>query len=154
MTDAGFATPTLTLTLAQYERLVGHCLEGFPEEACGLIAGKIDADMEPTGVVGAVYPTRNADASSRTYTVDSRDLLWAMRDAEAHSIELVGVFHSHTHTDAFPSATDIRQAFEPHWVYVLVSLKAAEPVLRAYRVRDGQVAEIPVVVDDRFAATS
>ena len=146
--DPGFADPTLHLSTAQYGTVVAHCYDGLPDEACGLLAGPVGADGEPTGAVSAVYPCVNADASARTYTVDSRDLLHAMRDAESRGEELIGVWHSHTHSDAYPSDTDVRQALEPGWVYVLVSLKHAEPVLRAYRVRDGVVGECEVAVQD------
>ncbi len=139
--DPAFAEPVLRLSEAQYRVVVAHCYDGLPDEACGLLAGAIDADGEPTGVVTTVYPCTNADASARTYTVDSRDLLHAMRDAEGRGEDLIGVWHSHTHSDAYPSDTDVRQAFEPHWLYVLVSLKHAEPVLRTYRIRDGVVSE-------------
>jgi proteasome lid subunit RPN8/RPN11 len=104
---------------------------------------------QPTGLVTAVYPARNADASARTYTVDSRDLLKAMRDAEGRGEELVGVWHSHTHTDPYPSATDVRQAPDPAWLYVLVGLRDGAPELRAYRIRDGEIAEVPVVLESR-----
>lgn len=144
-----FATPTLRLSVGQYEQIVAHCLDGLPDEACGLLAGPVATDGQPTGEVVAVYPAVNADASARTYTVDSRDLIRAMRDAEGRGFELVGVFHSHTHTDAYPSETDVRQAMEPSWLYVLVSLRAADPVLRAYRIRDGGIAEVPVVLEER-----
>jgi proteasome lid subunit RPN8/RPN11 len=141
-----FAVPTLRLSVEQHDRIVAHCFDGLPDEACGLLAGPMTPALEPTGEVTEVYPCVNADASARTYTVDSRDLLRAMRDAEANDVELVGVWHSHTHTDAYPSDTDVRQAMEPGWVYVLVSLKHAEPVVRAYRIRDGAVSEVDVVV--------
>jgi proteasome lid subunit RPN8/RPN11 len=72
-----------------------------------------------------------------------------MRDAEANGDEIVGVWHSHTHTDAYPSTTDVRQAVDPAWAYVIVSLKHGEPVLRAYRIRDGAITEMPVVVADK-----
>ena len=72
-----------------------------------------------------------------TYTVDSRDLLRAGRDAEARGDEIVGCWHSHTHTDAYPSPTDVRQAGGPDWMYVIVSLRDQRPMLRAYRIRDG-----------------
>jgi proteasome lid subunit RPN8/RPN11 len=72
-----------------------------------------------------------------------------MRDAEASGTELVGVWHSHTHTDAYPSDTDVRQAVDPTWVYVVVSLKHGDPVLRAYRIRDGEVVETQVVLENR-----
>ncbi len=58
--------------------------------------------------------------------------------------EIVGVWHSHTHTDAYPSPTDVRQAVDPMWVYVIVSLRDEVPMLRAYRIRDGEIAECQV----------
>jgi len=142
----GFASPTLRLTAEQHDLVVAHCFDGLPDEACGLLSGPITPDLEPTGEVHRVSPCVNADASARTYTVDSRDLLRSMRDAEANDTELIGVWHSHTHTDAYPSDTDVRQAMEPGWVYVLVSLKHAEPVMRAFRIRNGEVAEVDVEV--------
>ncbi|MGQ0824455.1 MAG: Mov34/MPN/PAD-1 family protein [Actinomycetota bacterium] len=144
-----FATPTLRLTESQYRTIVGHCYDGLPDEACGLLTGPM-RDSEPTGVITEARPARNADASARTYTVDSRDLLAAMRVAEATGDEIVGVWHSHTHTDAYPSPTDVRQALDPAWIYVIVSLRAGqEPVLRGYRIRDGEIAEVAVVRDRR-----
>jgi proteasome lid subunit RPN8/RPN11 len=146
--DHAFTLPTLRLTGAQYRTIVAHCYDGLPDEACGLLAGPVETDAEPTGVVSTVYPCTNADASARTYTVDSRELLLAMRDAESRHEDLIGVWHSHTHSDAYPSDTDVRQALEPSWIYVLVSLKHAEPVLRAYRIRDAAIAECEVVLTD------
>ncbi|MCZ7530485.1 MAG: M67 family metallopeptidase [Acidimicrobiia bacterium] len=152
----GFATPTMRLARAHYELVVAHCLDGLPDEACGLFAGPLAQNddggrgdglsTEPTGEITAVYLTTNADASARTYTVDSRELIKAMRDAEKAGGALVGVFHSHTHTDAYPSSTDVRQATYPEWIYALVSLKHPEPVLRAYRIRDGEIAEVAVEI--------
>jgi proteasome lid subunit RPN8/RPN11 len=139
------ATPTLRLTVAQRDLIVAHCFDGLPDEACGLLGGPM-VDGEPTGEVREVYPCRNADESSRTYTVDSRDLLRSMRDAESSGDELIGVWHSHTHSAAYPSATDIRQAVDPAWLYVLVSLQDAETVTRAYRIRDGVVTEVAIDV--------
>jgi proteasome lid subunit RPN8/RPN11 len=111
-----------------------------------MLVGPMDTG-EPTGAVTAVHPCRNADASARTYTVEPRDLLRAMRDAESRGEEIVGVWHSHTHTDAYPSPTDVRQAVDPAWIYVLVSLRHGEPALRAYRIREGVIAEVDVTVD-------
>ena len=146
-----FASPTLRLTRAQYETVLGHCLDGFPDEACGLLSGPFappDADgpARPTGVVTEVHPCRNADASARTYTVDPHDYLRADRAARAVDTEIIGVWHSHTHTDAYPSATDVRKAVDAAWIYAIVSLKYGEPVLRAYRIVDGAIAELGVEV--------
>jgi proteasome lid subunit RPN8/RPN11 len=83
-------------------------------------------------------------ASSRVYTLDPRDHLRAERDAEARGLAIVGVVHSHTHTEAYPSPTDVAQAPDPSWHYVIVSLRAEAPVVRSYRIVDGQVTEEPV----------
>ena len=145
MTGA-FAEPTLRLTQGQYLAIVGHCYDGLPDEACGLMLGPM-VDGEPTGRLTEARPCRNADASARTYTVDPKDMLGAMRAAEASGVEIVGVWHSHTHTDAYPSPTDVRQAVDPAWLYVIVSLRDQAPVLRAYRIRDAQIAEVTVALD-------
>lgn len=85
-------------------------------------------------------------ASAKLYIVHPQDHLLADRDAEAAGLELVGVFHSHTHTDAYPSPTDIAQAPDPGWHYAIVSLRQSVPSLRSYRIVDGTVAEEPVAV--------
>lgn len=140
-------TSVLRLTHAQYETVVSHCFDGFPDEACGLLAGPLDGSSAAgTGEVTAAYPCQNADQSARTYTVDSRDYLRAMRDAESRGTEIIGVWHSHTHTDAYPSPTDVRQAVDPAWWYVIVSLKYGEPVLRAFQIRDESITEVAVEV--------
>jgi [CysO sulfur-carrier protein]-S-L-cysteine hydrolase len=134
----------LTLTETVWRKMVGHAYDGLPEEACGLLAG----DPE-TGHVDVFYPCRNTAASSRVYTVDPHDHLRADRDAEGRGLEIVGVMHSHTHTEAYPSPTDVAQAPDPAWHYVIVSLKRESAVLRSYRIVDGAISEEGVALDGR-----
>lgn len=124
--------------------LVGHAYDGLPDEACGLIAA-------PPGTADVVrfYPCRNAAASSRVYTIDPKDHLRADRDAEDRGLEIVGVVHSHTHTDAYPSPTDVAQAPDPAWHYVIVSLRDVAPMVRSYRIVDGTIEEEPVAAVSR-----
>lgn len=124
-----------------YLQMVAHCITGLPDEACGVLAGD-----PATGSVARLYPTRNASASARVYSVDSRDLLHADRDAERNGMTLIGVFHSHTHTDAYPSPTDVDQAPDPEWHYVVVSLRDTHPVVRSYRIAGGRIEEESVIV--------
>jgi proteasome lid subunit RPN8/RPN11 len=133
----------LVLTQAQLDEVVAACLRAAPQEGCGLVAG----DPE-TGIVRRVYPTRNAARSSRIYTVDPRDHLHVERDAEASGSSVIGVFHSHTHTDPYPSPTDIDQAPDPAWHYVIASLRLEAVSLRSYRIVDGVATEEPVVVTE------
>ena len=123
--------------------MVAHCLAGLPMEACGLIAAVEDASVAR---VSEVYPTANAANSARVYTVEPLDLLKADRAAEAAGMAVLGVWHSHTHTPAYPSPTDIAQAPDPAWHYVLVSLSDVEPVMRSYRIVDGRASEEPLAL--------
>jgi proteasome lid subunit RPN8/RPN11 len=132
----------LRLPAPVYTQIVSHCLSGLPDEGCGLLGGDL-----ATGAVARCYPTRNVAASAKLYTVDPGQHLRADRDAEARGMEIMGVFHSHTHTDAYPSPTDVAQAPDPDWHYVLVSLRDTHPVVRSYRIKGGRVDEEPVIIE-------
>ena len=56
--------------------------------------------------------------------------------------------HSHTHSEPYPSPTDVAQAPDPGWHYVIVSLKRDAPELRSYRIVDGEISEEPVELAD------
>ncbi|MFI5342563.1 MAG: M67 family metallopeptidase, partial [Candidatus Methylomirabilales bacterium] len=71
------------------------------------------------------------------------------RDAESRGLEVIGVYHSHTHTPAYPSPTDVAQAPDPSWHYLIVSLAEDAPVIRSYRIVDGNISEEPVVLEAR-----
>ncbi len=129
----------LSLPKMVHDQMVAHCLTGLPDEACGLLGGDL-----ATGEVVTCYPTRNLAASAKLYTVDPKEHLRADRDAEASGNSIIGVFHSHTHTEAYPSPTDVAQAPDPEWHYVLVSLRDIQPVVRSYRIVDGTITEEPV----------
>jgi proteasome lid subunit RPN8/RPN11 len=130
----------LTITEPVFVALAAHALRGLPEEACGLVAG------EPgTSHVSVFYPCRNVAESSKLYTIDPKDHLRADRDAEDRGLEILGVVHSHTHTDAYPSPTDVAQAPDPNWHYLIVSTKYGDPSLRSFRIVDGNIAEESVV---------
>jgi len=124
-----------------YMEMIGHTLTGLPDEACGLLVGSYGGD-EATHI----FPTTNAAASALIYEIEPKELLAVDRAARALGADIMGVFHSHTHTDAYPSPTDVAQALDPGWHYVLVSLRDTHPVVRSYRIVDGVITEEPVEV--------
>ena len=71
-------------------------MAGLPNEACGLLAGR-------GGRVERFFPMRNADASRYTYRLDPKEQLRVFNHIEEQGLELTGIFHSHTHTEAYPS---------------------------------------------------
>jgi [CysO sulfur-carrier protein]-S-L-cysteine hydrolase len=123
----------LRLSRSAYAGLVGHAYDGLPDEACGLLVG------DPS--------TENEARSSKLYTVPAKEFLRIDRAAGAEGREIIGVVHSHTHTDAYPSPTDVAQAPDPTWHYVIVSLRDDAPVVRSYRIVDENISEERVVVE-------
>jgi proteasome lid subunit RPN8/RPN11 len=129
-----------------YAEIVSSALDGYPLEVCGLVAGPPGADGA-AGDDGAVfYECRNTDESARVYTIDPRDHLAAELDADDHGWELNAVVHSHTHSEPYPSPTDVSAAPDPSWHYVIVSLKRESPEIRSYRIIDGEIISEPLVV--------
>ena len=126
------------------DQMVAHALGEYPLEACGLLAGTVAE--AGTGQVHSLYPTDNVARSARIYEVDPKAMLRADREAGDAGQELIGVYHSHTHTDAKPSPTDVAQAPDPGWHYVLVSLRDTAPSVRSWRIEGGKITEEPVVL--------
>jgi [CysO sulfur-carrier protein]-S-L-cysteine hydrolase len=120
--------------------IVEHGFREFPNEACGLIAG-VD------GSAVKVFTMRNVDESPMSYRLDPNEQLRVTKEIEETGSELWGIYHTHTHTEAYPSETDRDRArwvqpFYPHVYYLLVSLSDRDdPVVRAFRITDGEVAE-------------
>jgi len=138
---------SLRLTSAQLATMVAHCIRCVPEEGCGLFVG------DEHGVVLSVHPTRNEARSAQIYSVDAHDHLRIDREAEDAGLSIIGAFHSHTHTDPWPSPTDVRQAPDPTWHYVVVGLRHETASTRSYRIIDGNIFEEPVVVVDKYNPT-
>ena len=125
----------IELDSALLEEMVEHGLREFPNECCGLIAGE-------DGVPVKVFALRNVEASPASYRLDPKDQLRAFQQIDEEGWDLLGVYHSHTRSEAFPSETDRRLAFYPDARYLVLSLTDRErPVVRVFRILEGEVAE-------------
>jgi len=120
--------------------MVATCIRALPNEGCGLLLGTAE------GIVVDVVPSPNVADSAKIYEIDPKVLLRTYRRAGDEGLEVIGVFHSHTHSAAYPSPTDIRQAPDPAWHYVLISLADVETVVASYRIVDGVVTPEEVIV--------
>jgi len=126
------------------EELIAHALQDEPNECCGMIAGR-------DGVATRILRATNTEASPFMYVMDPREQLDIMDRIDEADEEMLGIYHSHTRSAAYPSRTDVELAFFPLVAYVIVSLSQKEPVIRAYRLTrtapDGQqVDEIPIEI--------
>jgi len=125
----------LSLPQAFIDEMIAHALEDAPDECCGIIAGQ-------NGRATKLFRARNAEASPYRYNVDPKDLFRIHRECEQNGWEFMVIYHSHTASEAYPSATDVRLAFWPETHYVLVSLMDRNrPAVRAFRIEDGRVSE-------------
>ncbi|MXW42745.1 MAG: M67 family metallopeptidase [Acidimicrobiia bacterium] len=135
----------LQLSAEAYWGVIAHAQAAVPLEACGLLAAVQGKDL-----VSEFFPMRNAAESAQLYRLDDAEYLQVEQIADARKLRLVAVMHSHTHTTAYPSPTDVRDAsaFDPFGalLYVIVSLKHVDPVLRCYRIVGGQISEVSVEV--------
>jgi len=122
------------------EEIVSHARAEYPNECCGLLAGE-------DGRAVRVYRMTNADASTASYRLDPKEHLEVFDELEEKRWDLLAIYHSHTHSPAYPSETDRKLAFYPESRYLIVSLAGGEaPDLRAFRIDDGEVAEEEVRV--------
>lgn len=133
--------PVLRLPAAMAEEIVAHAREAAPRECCGVIAGD-------EGGLRRVYRTENVAPGNELYEIDPQALFdLEFRELPARGWSLSAIYHSHPHSPAYPSSTDVSLAGWPDAVYVICSLEDAErPVLRAFRIRDGEIDEAAVEI--------
>ena len=123
--------------------LIEHAQAEYPKECCGLLAG-------PPAEPREIFKLTNIDPDPvMRYNADPKDLKRASDEIYERDWDIVAIYHSHTHTPAYPSQTDVARAFYPGSVYVLVSLQdRAHPDLRAFQIIDGRIDEVPVVTEE------
>jgi len=129
----------LAMTRRTFAEMIGHSYDGYPLEACGLLIGRGDK-------VERFVACTNEAASARVYAIPAKELLRADREADDAGLAIIGVFHSHTHSEPYPSPTDVEQAPDPGWHYVIVSLKREAPETRSYRIVENRIAEERIAV--------
>ena len=130
----------LMLAKRLYDEIVAHCRRQYPKEACGILAGH-------DGVVKQVYPMTNVEGSPIGYSMDPREQLHVEKTMRQRGQRMVGVYHSHTASPAYPSSVDVNLAISPDISYVLVSLKdCAQPDVKSYRITGKTVTEEPVMM--------
>lgn len=126
---------------AVIDAIVEQARRERPLECCGLLIGTGDEVIQSRAA-------RNARASAVAYLVDPRDHFDAIRDARAKGLSVVGAYHSHPRSPAQPSETDIREANDPDFIHVIVSLANEEPQVAAFRMHDGQAIGLPLAIVD------
>ncbi len=136
--DAAHLSPELV------EAIVAHARAEDPNEACGLIVG--DAPAAAGGQPLRFVATRNKAASPYRYEIHPDDLLRLTIETDDADQVFWAIVHSHVRSPAYPSPTDVGLAFYPDALYILVSLAGDQPALGAYRIVDGDIHPVEVLV--------
>jgi [CysO sulfur-carrier protein]-S-L-cysteine hydrolase len=134
-------TPRITITSYVAAAIENAAKKAAPEECCGLLGGT-------SGVVTSAYSLRNESPRPETrYFASPEDLLSAMRGIREAGLTLMGIYHSHPRTRAYPSASDIEMAFYPEAVYFIMSLSACAE-LRAFKINGNGVQELDISIQE------
>ena len=126
------------------QALIDHARAEYPNEMCGIVVG--DGSAADGGRALRWEPTRNRAASPLRYEIHPDDLLRLTIATEDAGEAFWGIAHSHTHSPARPSPTDVGLAFYPDSIYLLVSLAGDEPAITAWRIVDGEIHQVELLV--------
>ena len=130
----------LVLKNADLQKIYEHCEREYPNEACGILAGH-------QGMVKKIYSMTNAEPSPAFYVMDPQEQFRVMKEMRQTRLELVGIYHSHTGSQAYPSATDVSLAYYPEAVYLIVTLLDRKlPASRGFSIIEGKITEVRVEV--------
>lgn len=122
-------------------RIIEHCKRELPNEACGILAGN--------GLkVFKAYEMENVDKSPSSFLMDPKEQIKVFKQIRDLELEMLGIYHSHVCSHAYPSKRDINMAFYPEVSYVIVSLADMDnPKVRSFKIKEGKVTEEEVRIE-------
>ena len=126
---------------AALDAIVAHARAEAPLECCGLLIGSGE-------LIDESHPVENLRRSRVAFEVDPAGHFAAIRKARASNRTVLGAYHSHPLSPAHPSETDVREAHDPEFLHVIVSLRSGEPEVRAYRIRADEVVSVMLQTTD------
>ncbi len=114
--------------------LTEHADKENPNESCAILFGKNDLILE-------VFLTKNIDESSVNFTISNKQLIEGYKIAEEKKLEVIGIFHSHPNSDAYPSNTDKKFMYSNPVVWIIYS--CVNQNFKAYFL-ESDIIEIPI----------
>jgi proteasome lid subunit RPN8/RPN11 len=129
----------IRITKSVYDAIIAHAQNDAPIEACGYLGGK-------DGEASQRYSMTNVDGSAEHFSFDPKEQFAALKEASERKLRLIACYHSHPATPARPSGEDIRLAYDPNISYIIVSLAEQTPVLKSFRIKNGEAENEEVVI--------
>jgi proteasome lid subunit RPN8/RPN11 len=131
---------SIVITEAQKQLLLNHASKWSPNESCAILFGSVEIEKS---IVKEVFLAENIDESPVNFTISNEELLRAYKIAEEKNLDVVGIFHSHPSSDAFPSNIDKKFMYTNPVVWLISSGESNE--LKAFLL-EPDLVEIPVVI--------
>jgi proteasome lid subunit RPN8/RPN11 len=124
------------------DEMVDHARAESPNECCGVLAGS-------NGKVIKLYRTTNSEHSPFRYKIDSVKMLAIYKEIQNKRWQILGVYHSHIHTEAYPSTTDIKSTVLPESIYFIISLSDSDqPIIRGFHIIEGKITEVELRITE------
>ena len=132
------------------DEMIAHSLEENPNECCGILSGTNDTSKK-------LYQITNSANSPYRYLMDPQEFLKADLDTEQNGMDFLAFYHSHTHSPAYPSVTDVRMALQSGYLdvfYILISLEDhSDPQIRAFLIDEaGEISEQQIEITGAIAS--
>jgi [CysO sulfur-carrier protein]-S-L-cysteine hydrolase len=124
---------------AIFQGLIEHARRESPLECCGILGGKGET-------VQRVFELQNVEKSPVRYLMSPQEQLKVFKELERESIEMMAIYHSHPHSIPFPSETDVKMAFYPEVISIIISLKEKNPAVKAFQVCEEAIYPQPIEV--------
>ena len=102
------------------DKLISICEEGFPNEVCGVLIGKIINNNYKISTSMACK-NLNEKRSTDRYALNQKDYIKADKEARKQNLDIIGIYHSHPNHPAIASDTDKRLAQE-RYIYLIYSI--------------------------------
>ena len=123
-------------------RITEHAIREFPNEACGILSGCQRR-------VEKVYEMTNTDKSPQTFFMDAQEQLRVMKEIRNKGQKMIGIYHSHVASRAYPSRHDVELALYPEASYVIISIKDKKnPSIRSFKIVEGKIAEEELKIEE------
>lgn len=136
----------IKISKENYQKIVDHAVAELPNEACGLIAGKIDGTDK---FVEKVYLLTNIDHSNEHFSLDPKEQLAAIKDMRNLGYIPLGNWHSHPETPSRPSEEDKRLAYDKNASYLILSLMEQDkPVLNSFHIEGRDASKEVLIIEE------
>ena len=131
----------ITIVQRVLDDVWAHARAEAPRECCGMLVGTGDHILENVRAT-------NLESGTTRFQIDPRDHIRALREARAKHLDVVGFYHSHPRSRAYPSETDIAESGYADALHLIAGVTEQGDDAKLYRIGRDLVTELQYAVAD------